>query len=42
VVHDHRQKESSVAELQNLMTGLVFSEQPRWREDRLWFSDWGT
>jgi len=23
------------------MTGLVFGEQPRWHEDRLWFSDWG-
>jgi sugar lactone lactonase YvrE len=26
---------------QRLMTGLVFGEQPRWHEDRLWFSDWG-
>jgi sugar lactone lactonase YvrE len=25
-----------------LMTGIVFGEQPRWHEDRLWFSDWGT
>jgi sugar lactone lactonase YvrE len=24
------------------MSGLVFGEQPRWHEDRLWFSDWGT
>jgi len=24
------------------MTGIVFGEQPRWHEDRLWFSDWGT
>jgi sugar lactone lactonase YvrE len=24
------------------MTGLVFGEQPRWHDDRLWFSDWGT
>jgi sugar lactone lactonase YvrE len=24
------------------MTGLTFGEQPRWHEDRLWFSDWGT
>jgi sugar lactone lactonase YvrE len=23
------------------MTGVVFGEQPRWHEDRLWFSDWG-
>jgi len=25
-----------------LMTGILFGEQPRWREGRLWFSDWGT
>lgn len=25
-----------------LMTGIVFGEQPRWHEDRLWFSDWGS
>jgi sugar lactone lactonase YvrE len=24
------------------MTGIVFGEQPRWHENRLWFSDWGT
>ena len=29
-------------EVQTLMTGLEFGEQPRWHEDRLWFSDWGT
>jgi sugar lactone lactonase YvrE len=29
-------------DVQTLMTGLVFGEQPRWHEDRLWFSDWGT
>ena len=28
-------------EPQILMTGLVFGEQPRWHENRLWFSDWG-
>jgi sugar lactone lactonase YvrE len=28
-------------ELKTLMTGLVLGEQPRWHEDRLWFSDWG-
>ena len=33
---------SSVPELRILMTGLVFGEQPRWHEGRLWFSDWGT
>jgi sugar lactone lactonase YvrE len=34
-------KESSVPELQILMSGLAFPESPRWHEDRLWFSDWG-
>ena len=29
-------------ELQTVMTGLTFPEQPRWHEGRLWFSDWGT
>ena len=24
------------------MSGLMFGEQPRWHEDRLWFADWGT
>jgi sugar lactone lactonase YvrE len=24
------------------MDGLVFGEQPRWHDGRLWFSDWGT
>lgn len=28
-------------EPQILMTGIGFGEQPRWHEDRLWFSDWG-
>jgi sugar lactone lactonase YvrE len=23
------------------MTGIAFGEQPRWHQDRLWFSDWG-
>ena len=31
-----------MSNLQTLMTGLAFGEQPRWHEDRLWFSDWGT
>jgi hypothetical protein len=31
-----------MAELKTLVTGLVFGEQPRWRDGRLWFSDWGT
>jgi sugar lactone lactonase YvrE len=30
-----------MAEPQVLMEGIVFGEQPRWHEDRLWFSDWG-
>jgi sugar lactone lactonase YvrE len=28
-------------DLKTLMTGIAFGEQPRWHEDRLWFSDWG-
>jgi sugar lactone lactonase YvrE len=24
-----------------LLAGLAFGESPRWREDRLWFSNWG-
>ena len=31
-----------MTEPKTLITGLVFGEQPRWHEDRLWFSDWGT
>jgi len=34
-------KESSVSELQVLMTGIAFGESPRWHDDRLWFCDWG-
>ena len=29
-------------ELQTLMSGIDFGESPRWHDDRLWFSDWGT
>jgi len=29
-------------EPQILMTGIAFGESPRWHEERLWFSDWGT
>ena len=25
-----------------LLTGLAFGESPRWHDDRLWFSNWGT
>ena len=28
-------------ELQTLMSGLAFPESPRWRDGRLWVSDWG-
>jgi sugar lactone lactonase YvrE len=31
-----------VPEPQTLMTGISFGESPRWHDDRLWFSDWGT
>jgi sugar lactone lactonase YvrE len=41
VVHTNRQKESSVLELQILMSGLAFPESPRWHDDHLLFSDWG-
>ena len=34
-------KESSVPEVQTLMTGLLLGESPRWHDSRLWFSDWG-
>jgi hypothetical protein len=27
---------------QTLLMGLAFGESPRWHEDRLWFSNWGT
>jgi sugar lactone lactonase YvrE len=30
-----------VAELQLLLSGLVFPESPRWHDGRLWLSDWG-
>jgi sugar lactone lactonase YvrE len=29
------------SEKRTLLTGLVFGEQPRWHDGRLWFSDWG-
>ena len=31
-----------MTELHMLMSGLAFGESPRWHQDRLWFSDWGT
>jgi sugar lactone lactonase YvrE len=34
--------QSGRADVRTLLSGLVFGEQPRWHEDRLWVSDWGT
>jgi sugar lactone lactonase YvrE len=34
-------QETSVPEVQTLMTGLQLGESPRWHDGRLWFSDWG-
>ena len=33
---------NTAAEPQILLTGLAIGESPRWHEDRLWFSNWGT
>src|SRR5919107_1173816 len=35
-------KETAMPEPQVLLTGLAIGESPRWHEDRLWFSNWGT
>jgi sugar lactone lactonase YvrE len=35
-------KESSSPMVHTLLDGLMFGEQPRWHDGRLWFSDWGT
>jgi sugar lactone lactonase YvrE len=41
--HQNQRTEGcAMAELRTLMSGLVFGEQPRWHQGRLWFSDWGT
>ncbi len=29
-------------EARTLLSGIAFGESPRWHDDRLWFSDWGT
>ena len=34
-------KQSSLPQVQTLVSGLAMGESPRWHEDRLWFSDWG-
>ena len=31
-----------MSDVHALLNGRVFGEQPRWHQDRLWFSDWGT
>ena len=35
-------RDSSTQETEILLRGLGMGESPRWRDDRLWFSDWGT
>ena len=35
-------KEAPMPALRTLLTGLALGESPRWHENRLWFSDWGT
>jgi sugar lactone lactonase YvrE len=34
--------EASTRETRVLLSGFGMGESPRWHEDRLWFSDWGT
>jgi sugar lactone lactonase YvrE len=34
-------EKASGPEVRTLLTGIAFGESPRWRDDRLWFSDWG-
>lgn len=31
-----------MSETRILLSGLAIGESPRWHEDRLWFSNWGT
>jgi sugar lactone lactonase YvrE len=33
---------SQVIEPRVLLEGLAIGESPRWHDDRLWFSNWGT
>jgi sugar lactone lactonase YvrE len=33
---------ASIPQTQVLLGGLAMGESPRWRDGRLWFSDWGT
>lgn len=33
--------EHKLSDVKTLMTGLVVGESPRWRDDRLWFVNWG-
>src|SRR5438876_2824556 len=41
-ISERKETMKKIPELQTLMTGLVLGESPRWHENRLWFSDWGT
>jgi sugar lactone lactonase YvrE len=34
-------RQTSTPEARVLLSGLAFPESPRWREDRLWFCNWG-
>ena len=31
-----------MSDLRTLVSGVVLGESPRWRDGRLWFSDWGS
>jgi sugar lactone lactonase YvrE len=39
--HPHEDAMAMMSAPEVLMTGVVFGESPRWRDGRLWFSDWG-
>jgi len=39
--HGEPHEEDSVTDVRVLLEGVLFGEQPRWHEGRLWFSDWG-
>jgi len=42
VTNDVSKTNGWAAEVRTLMSGLAMGESPRWHDDRLWFSDWGT
>ena len=41
-ISERKETMKKIPELQTLMTGIALGKSPRWHEDRLWFSDWGT